>query len=201
MSEVETRPGEGGPAGLVFEWHPNQSTYAWWTLLGSLLAGFGGLAYLWIAGHFQMPLSISVNIVLALALILALGAVHEGVHGIVAAASGAHPQFGVLRQGRVPMGFYTTAPGYRFGRNAYLTITLAPLILIAPLGAVLCWSALGEVLWLPLGVHLGGCIGDLAIARHVARAPRDVQCEDLRDGMRLWLRAGSAVSRMREPSG
>jgi Putative zincin peptidase len=92
------------------------------------------------------------------------------------------------------VGFYTTAPGYRFGRNAYLAIIVAPLILIAPLGAVLCWSPLGEVLWFPLATHLGGCIGDLTIARHVARAPRDVQCEDLRDGVRFWLRAGTGVA-------
>jgi hypothetical protein len=191
MSEGEARPGEGGLEGLVLEWHPDEGTYRWWVLLGSLLAGCGGLAYLWITGHFRLPDSISVNIVLALALILALGAVHEGVHGVVVAASGAHPQFGVLRQGRVPVGFYTTAPGHRFGRNAYLAIILAPLILIAPLGALLCWSPLGEVLWVPLGGHLGGCIGDLTIAWHVARVARDVQCEDLRDGMRLWSRAAA----------
>lgn len=193
MSEVEVRRGEGAPEGLVLEWHPSQGTYRWWALLGGLLGGCGGLVYLWIAGHFQMPNTISVNVVLALALILALGAVHEGVHGVAVAASGAHPQFGVLRLGPIPVGFYTTAPGYRFGRNAYLAIALAPLILIAPLGAVLCWSPLGEVLWFPLAVHLGGCIGDSAIARNVARAPRDVQCEDLRDGVRLWSRAGSGA--------
>jgi hypothetical protein len=193
MLVVEARAGEGAPEGLVFEWHPGWGTYGWWTLLGGLLTGCGGLVYLWIAGQFQMPDSISVNIVLAMALILALGAVHEGVHGVVAAAFGAHPEFGVLKLGRVPMGFYTTAPGHRFGRNAYLAIVLAPLILIAPLGAAVCWSPLGEILWLPLAVHLGGCIGDLTIALLVARAPRDVQCEDLRDGLRIWSRAASSA--------
>jgi hypothetical protein len=192
MSEVLIRSDERADV-LAFEWHPGQRTYAWWTLLGALLGAGGGLVYLWIAGHFRLPDYISVNIGLTLALILALGAAHEAVHGVATMVFGARPEFGVLRQGRIPLGFYTTTPGYRFGRNAYLTVALAPLVLIAPLSAVLCWSPLGEALWLPLGVHLGGCIGDLTIARHVLRSPRQTQCEDLRDGMRLWLRAADDV--------
>jgi hypothetical protein len=38
----------------------------------------------------------------------------------------------------------------------------------------------------PLGVHFGGCVGDLTIARPVLAAPRDATIEDLRDGIRVW---------------
>jgi hypothetical protein len=151
-----------------------------------MLAALSGLGYSWFAGRGQIPSFISVNIALTLALILALSAAHEGVHGLAMMAFGARPTFGILKSGRVPWGFYTTSPGRRFTRRRYLIVALAPLAVIAPLGIPLCWSPIGGDLWFPFAVHLGGCIGDLTIAWHVLSGPREIFCEDLADGVRLW---------------
>jgi hypothetical protein len=183
---AEKRTGDPPPEALVGEWRPTRGTWAWWWTGGTILASAAAFFYEWIAGHGQIPTEFSINLVLLVILVLAFTALHEGVHGLAMLAFGARPQFGVLRTGRIPQGFYTTSPGHRFRRHAYIVITLAPLVVIAPLGVPLCWSSLGSVLWLPLGVHLGGCVGDLTIAKHVISGPPAVVCEDLRDGLRFW---------------
>ena len=149
----------------------------------------GSLGYELVAGHGQMPDAISINIVLTLVLALALAAVHEGIHGIAMIAFGAKPSFGILRDGRVPAGFYATSPGHRFRRWPYLVVALAPTVILAPLGIPLCWSALGSSLWMPFGAHLGGCVGDLTIVLIVLQTRGDILVEDLRDGMRIWKTA------------
>jgi hypothetical protein len=182
--------GSATASGAYREWKPTRATWFWWLIGGGALGGAGSLFYEWVAGHGEIPNEISVNLVLAAVLIVALGMVHEGIHGLVMTAFGARPSFGVLRSGRIIQGFYTTSPGHRFSRAAYLVISLAPLVLIAPIGVPLCWSPLGSVLWFPLGIHLGGCVGDLTIARHVFAGPAEVVCEDLRDGVRIWYPPG-----------
>jgi hypothetical protein len=110
--------------------------------------------------------------------------VHEGVHGIFLLAFGARPKFGMLRIGVLPYAFYTTDPGHRFTRRQYLAITLAPLAILGLLGIPLCM--LSPYLVVPFTLHLAGCIGDIAVARHVLQGPPTVTCEDLRDGVRFW---------------
>jgi hypothetical protein len=179
------------PEGVLSEWYPGISTYSWWTLLGGLLAGVGALGYLWVASGARMPTGFSVNLVLAVVLLGALAAIHEGLHGLAILAIGARPQFGILRLRRAHVGFYTTAPGHRFSRRRYLIMCLAPLAVIAPVGVVLCALPVGSVLWFPFGAHLGGCIGDLTLVRQILRMPGDAVFEDLRDGLRIW--SGPAV--------
>jgi hypothetical protein len=183
------------PPGLVSEWRPGHVTTVVWTILGTATAVVGLFVYGSIA--LGRPLatnswSISVNLfelALEIALIFGLGAIHEAVHGVVIIASGAKPQFGVLKLEGMPAGFYATAPGHRFGRRTYLLICFAPLVVLSPLGIPLCMLPFGVYLVVPFAVHLGGCIGDLTIALHVLRGPRDVVVEDLRDGMRIWRSA------------
>ena len=180
------------PPGMVSEWRPGRATTLVWTILGTAIAMFGFFVYGSIALGKPLPTnswSISINFIelaLEIALIFGLGAIHEGVHGVVMIACGAKPEFGILRLEGMPAGFYATAPGHRFGRGAYLLICFAPLVVLAPLGIPLCLLPFGAYLVVPLAVHLGGCIGDMTIALHVLRGPRDVVVEDMRDGMRLW---------------
>jgi hypothetical protein len=186
IEAVQAPDVDPGPGGALGEWRPTTSTLGWWAVLGGLLGGAGGLFYLWVASAGRMPTEWSLNIVLAAFLVLALVAVHEAVHAVVMRAYGASPRFGVLREGRMIWGFYTTAPGFRFSRREYLTVGLAPLAIVAPLGIALCLTPIGWALWFPFAVHLGGCIGDLTIARQVLSGPVDVVCEDLADGFRTW---------------
>ncbi len=175
-----------GSEGLVSEWKPTRSTwYAWWGL-GTVLCVVGGLGYELLAYHGEMPTSWSINLVLTLVLVFGIFGVHEGIHGAAMMVFGAAPSFGILREGAIPVGFYATSPGYRFSRWQYLIVALAPTVIIVALGIPLCWSPIGWALWVPFGGHLGGCVGDLTIARHVFAAPADALVEDLRDGMRIW---------------
>jgi hypothetical protein len=180
------------PPGVVSEWRPGRATTLVWMILGSTMAMVGFFVYGSIALGRPLPTnswSISVNLIelaLEIALIFGLGAIHEAVHGVVMIACGAKPQFGILKLQGILAGFYTTAPGHRFGRRAYLLICLAPVVVLAPLGIPFCLLPFGAYLVVPFAVHLGGCIGDLTIVLHVLRSPREVIVEDLRDGLRLW---------------
>lgn len=177
------------PERLISEWHPSRLTVAAWAILQIPIVTIGFIVYLGVAlgGTFPMSGSISfVQIALALALVLLLGAIHEALHGVVMIAFGAKPQFGILRIGGILAGFYTTAHGQRFGRRAYLIVVLAPLAILAPLGIPACMLPFGAYLAVPFAVHLAGCLGDVDIFRRVLQAPSNVVVEDLRDGMRIW---------------
>ena len=174
------------PDGLVSEWYVSPSTINWWIVLGGLLASAGGLAYAIVDRRGHLPDAISVNLVAAAGLVIVLGAAHEGIHGVAMWAAGARPQFGGPRSGRLPFGFYASAPGHRFTRGWYLVVGLAPLAILGAAGVPFSWLQLGDWVWWAFGVHLGCCIGDLTIVRKVLAGGRDVLCEDLRDGLRLW---------------
>lgn len=177
------------PSGPISEWKPSRATWVGWTILGLPMTVLAGLGYVFIATRGAFPASGSANLAqlaLVAALTFALAAVHEAVHGLVMSAFGASPEFGVLRVERVPLGFFTTAPGHRFSRRQYLLVALAPFLVITPLGAAACLLPFGGYLAVPLAIVFGGCIGDLAITWHVLGVPSNVECEDLRDGVRFW---------------
>ncbi len=176
-------------AGLIAEWKPSRATWVVWTVLSLPMAVIAGLGYEFIALRGALPHSGSANLAqlaLVIALTFALAAVHEAVHGLVMRSFGASPEFGVLRVDGIPLGFFTTSPGHRFSRHQYLIVALAPFLVITPLGVPACLLPFGAYLAFPLAIICAGCIGDLAITWHVLRAPSNVQCEDLRDGVRFW---------------
>jgi hypothetical protein len=186
--QLQAPPTGDGP---ISEWHPNRRTLAAWYILSIpifvvALAVYGMIA---VRGEIPMQWTIdSTQIIVVLALTFGLAWVHEGVHGLAILAFGATPSFGVLKIGVTLAGFYTTAPGHRFGRTQYLIICLAPLVLLAPLGVPACMLPFGAYLMVPFAILFTGCMGDVTIAWHVLRGPHDVLCEDLRDGLRLWRR-------------
>ena len=177
------------PLGPISEWKPSRATWLVWTVLATPMTVLAALGYVLIASRGALPASGSANLAqlaLVAALTVGLAAAHEAVHGLVMRAFGASPEFGVLRVERIPLGFFATAPGHRFSRRQYLTVALAPFLVITPLGVPACLLPFGEYLALPLAIVFGGCIGDLAITWHVLGVPPNVECEDLRDGVRFW---------------
>lgn len=176
-------------AGLIAEWKPSRTTWVVWTVLSLPIAVLAFWGYEFVALRGVLPHSGSVNLTqlaLVMALTFALAAVHEAVHGLVMRSFGAIPEFGVLRVDGIPLGFFATSPGHRFSRRQYLTVALAPFLVITPLGIPACFLPFGEYLAFPLAIVFGGCIGDLAITWHVLGVPPNVECEDLRDGVRFW---------------
>jgi hypothetical protein len=117
------------------------------------------------------------------ALILVLFATHELIHGVVIRWCGARPRFGTNLVAGVLPALYTTAPGARFSRLQYVVVSLAPLLVVSAVGALFVIVVpFGGVLVLPLGVHVGGCAGDLWMAGLVLRQPRGTLIEDSVDG-------------------
>jgi hypothetical protein len=184
------------PAGVISEYKPSSLTVWVWTILALPITAIGAGIYYRAAtgGSGQAsgtihPVELLLYLGLATILTLALGVVHEGVHGIVARAFGARPEYGILKIGGVLAGLYTTTPGHRFSRGQYLLVALAPLAIIAPLGIPVCMLPFGGYLVLPFAIHLSGCLGDATIAWHTLRAPVGAMCEDMRDGCRFWSAA------------
>lgn len=114
---------------------------------------------------------------------------HELIHGLVLLGFGTRPRFGVQLTARVLPTLYTTAPGERFTRLRFIIIALAPLAVLSVIGAlVVVLAPFGGWLVLPMGLHLGGCVGDLWLAAIVLRQPRGTRVEDQRDGV-IFFRA------------
>jgi hypothetical protein len=187
-AETDISGPEPAPDGLSSEWHPTRTTWILWLILALPMLYVGAVVYTTAALHGETPRSSGTVEMGALMVVLLLGFglawVHEGVHGIFMLAFGARPKFGMLRIGLLPYAFYATDPGHRFTRRQYLAVCLAPLAILGLLGIPLCM--LSPYLVLPFAFHLAGCIGDIAISRHVLQGPPTVICEDLRDGVRFW---------------
>ena len=179
------------PEGPSSEWHPTRTTWILWMILGLPILYVGAVVYTLAALHGETQRSVSGTLdmgqlIVVVLLCFGLMWVHEGVHGIFMLAFGARPQFGMLRTGLLPYAFYATDPGHRFARRQYLAVSLAPLAILGLLGIPLCMLPFGGYLVVPFALHLAGCIGDIAISRHVLQGPPTVICEDLRDGVRFW---------------
>lgn len=115
---------------------------------------------------------------------------HEAAHGLVMAACGARPEFGVkLEAGAL----YATAPGYAFTRNQYLAVIFAPLAGLSGLAVLgmAVWPGTAGVPILALGAvanAMGAC-GDVYMGWRVGRYPPAAYVIDEADGMRVFLPA------------
>lgn len=124
-------------------------------------------------------------------------ALHELVHAFFFkqyAPPGARVTFG----SNLGMGMlYASAEGVVYGRAQYLTIALAPSVvvtlLLMAMGLGLRWP-----LWtiLVVVVHLSGCTGDWGYARAIVRDPAIAFCEDTSYGVAFYAegRAGAGVA-------
>jgi hypothetical protein len=181
--------------GEAKEWRPGRTMVVLWCVLGTALSvvgifAFAALYYLSRAEGAGRGIEVSVGVgdgLLVVALTLALLPTHELVHGFTMRLFDARPVYGFGAMGRVFAYLYCSAPGHLFTRNQFIAVTAAPLFSISLLGAL--WVAflpLGGWLVVPLGVHLGGCVGDLWMLGLVLRQPTGTRVEDLKTGVRLY---------------
>ncbi len=180
----------GGSGSTVVEWLPSKENVAVWNLLSAPMGLAAAALFGLVASRGRIPDGFRVDTLemfFIAVLTLAVFVVHELLHGGVMKAFGATPQFGMLKVGGSTMGsaFYATSPGHLYSRIQYVTLALAPTVLLTGLGILACLTPVAPVVWLPFTFHFMGCVGDLAIARRTLQEPRGTKCEDLRDGVRF----------------
>jgi hypothetical protein len=177
---------------IIYEWQATPKTNGYWVVWSIPVAVAGTFAY----GTVAIGSSPTQSSFPLLPLIVAVAAVfglHEAIHGIVIAAFGARPEFGVVRTtSGWGVAFYATARGHLFTRRQYLIVTAAPMVILSLAGIPACLSPLGPYLWFPFAWHLGGCVGDAIIVWRTLRQPAGVLCQDLDDGTR-FVRRRAAV--------
>jgi hypothetical protein len=120
--------------------------------------------------------------------LLLLIVLHELVHGLAMRLYGARPRYGFLWKA---LAFYATAPGYTFPRRQYLTIALAPLVVLSLLAILLMFLLAGTpwVFFIALfaTINAASAIGDVWITGIVLHYPPAAYIGDERDGMRIFL--------------
>ncbi len=172
-------------------WKPSPGLAVAWLVLGGFLAVLGAAVFATLyaatrggSAEFNLRITDLVPMVaIFVATILVLSAIHELIHGAVVRWCGARPRFGFNLVARVLPALYTAAPGARFSRLQYVGVSLAPLLVVSTVGALCVVIApFGGLLVLPLGIHVGGCAGDLWMAGLVLRQPRGTVIEDSVDG-------------------
>jgi len=177
------------PDGVISEWRPSRAAMRAWSILSIPVLLVALSVYLAIASHWSGQISGKFNaleLAVALLLSLVLMSIHEGIHGAAILAFGGRPRFGVAAQYHIPIALSAAAPGCRFVRSKYLVICLAPTVLLAITGAILCWLPFGGYLVVPFAAQLSGCTGDWTVAWRALRTPAGTVCEDMANGTRFW---------------
>jgi hypothetical protein len=118
--------------------------------------------------------------------LIAVLIVHELVHGLFYwLLSGKHPKFGI--QGLLP---YVAAPiGVYFLKKQFLTIGLAPLVLLTAAGLLLLVIvpiALVPILFFFVAFNAAGAAGDLIIAIQLMSFSSDTLMEDNDAGLTIY---------------
>jgi Putative zincin peptidase len=122
---------------------------------------------------------------------------HELVHAAFVRVFGGRPRFGAGMKGGMPY-LYVTDPGRRFGRNRFLAIALAPLVLIdAAALALLVWNPSWSWAAPALVANTSGAVGDLWVAALLIRFPSGVQVEDRILGFAVWPSPHASAAEVR----
>lgn len=105
---------------------------------------------------------------------------HEAAHALVILALGGRPRFGL----KFPLAAYCTAPNQLFLRNGYLSIALAPLVILSIVALIIAALAPDVATWLLLAVagNVSGAVGDLEVVRGIASLQEDALVADLETG-------------------
>ena len=182
----------------VFRWKLSDSP-AWVTkiqILGIILFFVSGIPLMVLAlwtgtssGSFSIDLRELGTCLAAFASWPVILILHELAHGLTMTVFGARPQYGAQLKKLL---FYATAPGYAFQRNAYLIVTLAPLVLLS-IPMILGTFILRGTTWAMLiafcaAFNIGGAAGDLAITRMVLGYSKNTYIVDEKDGFRALIR-------------
>jgi hypothetical protein len=112
--------------------------------------------------------------------------IHELIHGLAFAVFGGKPRYGVGIKFFM-LYLYATSSNYLFSRNAFLTISLAPLIVIDAI-ALLLLAIFPQAPWLGWIVvfNTAGAIGDIWMATLLLRCPSSIAVEDRKAGMAIY---------------
>ena len=143
------------------------------------------------AGKFDLQFSLLEALLIVVVVTVIMPALHELVHGVVAALFGGRPVYGI-------------GPGVAFchvpelmGRWQYAAIAAAPLLVLS-LAGVLAMPLLPPAL---RGANLAllvtnavGAVGDLAALVEVARLPRGALIADTGDGFEAYVPPESAAA-------
>ncbi|GCF11358.1 DUF3267 domain-containing protein [Dictyobacter arantiisoli] len=115
--------------------------------------------------------------------VLILG-IHEAIHGAVFAFWGGRPHFGA----KLPLALYCGARNQLFQRNAYLSVGLAPLVVITLIGIIvtLLCPGLTSYLLLAFAGNFSGAAGDVLSVQRIARQPAHILIEDTEVGYTAW---------------
>jgi hypothetical protein len=110
--------------------------------------------------------------------------IHEVLHGLLFLLWGGKPYFGA----KLPLALYCGAKEQLFQRNQYLTVGLAPLLIITVVAIVgTCYFPVlaSYMLFASIG-NFAGAAGDVLVAARLLRLPGTLLVEDTDAGYRAW---------------
>lgn len=170
-----------------------------WTTLSLflfILAASGASWYYAIIHHQTVSFSITsaeggawqgiIGLVALLAITFVTIIIHELVHGIAFATFGGSPRYGLKVKYFVPLA-YATSPGDIFRRNAFIVISLAPLLVIDVV-SLLMLTIFPQAPWLiwVIAFNTSGAIGDIWIAVQLLRCPKSIRVEDREESIAIY---------------
>ena|GEM_PF-1160530 len=130
------------------------------------------------------------------AVLVAVIAVHEALHGIGFRAFGGRPRFGAGLASGMPVAF-AFCPGHRFTRAQFLVIGALPLVGIDAFALALgTYAPLALIGAAAFALNTAGAVADLWMIALVLQAPRSAMFEDS-DGRSIaaWVPPGTPVRR------
>ena len=193
---MPTSPSSADASDRTLDWKPTGSQAIALQVAGVLVsvagfAGYGLLAAIRYGAGAEFSVdapALLLGTLYTVAVLAILILLHEGIHGLAMLAFGIRPTFGVGVAGGVLPYAYATAVGVCFERRTYLVVAFAPTVVVNLLGAaVVWWGPWGGWLAFAAALHLGGCVGDWALAGVALRQPLGSRFEDLKDGIRVHL--------------
>lgn len=127
--------------------------------------------------------SIFVNVMLVIVVFLLIVVAHEAIHGVFFKlfAPGKKVEFG-FKSGMA----YATSPGAVFSRLQFVTIILAPFIVITTVLVIMMFVLPHGSYKYFLILHTGACIGDFYYVYLVLKNPQLKYCMDTSVGMSLY---------------
>ncbi|AFZ01765.1 DUF3267 domain-containing protein [Calothrix sp. PCC 6303] len=127
-----------------------------------------------------------IGLVVLLAITFVTTIIHELVHGIAFATFGGSPRYGLKVKYFLPLA-YATSPGNIFRRNAFIIISLAPLVVIDVV-CLLMIAIFPQAPWLiwVIAFNTSGAIGDIWIAVQLLRCPKSIRVEDREESIAIY---------------
>lgn len=179
----------------VFELSPSLAGV--WTLLSLVLFVAAAVAMGILYGSAGRVVLDAVSVLLWPVAFIVTLPLHELIHAAFVLLFGGRPTFGAGVKAGLPY-LYVTNPGRRFTRNQFLTIALAPLLLIDLVALALIavhpgwtWAAVAFV------ANTSGAIGDIWVFALVLRFPASALVEDRTLGFAVWPSPGQQAAELR----